>query len=134
MEIDDIHDIFEKYGDKYGDRILQDTAEILKDNSRVTDILARFDGYQFICLYTETDMESTIILCKRLRSLFAGEELETDEGQTIFITSSIGITDFNPDVVKHVDIYKMIQAARKALDLAQERGGNRIEYFELIKV
>jgi len=134
MEIDGIHDIFDKYGDKHGDKIIQDTAEILKDNSRVTDILARFDGYQFICLFTETNMEATILLCKRLRALFAGEEIETDEGQTVFITSSIGVTDFNPDVVKHVDIFKMIQAARKALDMAQERGGNRIEYFELIKV
>jgi diguanylate cyclase (GGDEF)-like protein len=134
MEIDDIHDIFDKYGDKYGDKIIQDTAEILKDNSRVTDILARFDGYQFICLFTETDMEATILLCKRLRALFSGEECETDEGETIFVTSSIGVTEFNPDVDKHVDIFNMIKAARKALDIAKERGGNRIEYFELAKI
>jgi len=134
MEIDDIHEIFEKYGDKYGDKILQDTAEILKDNSRVTDILARFDGYQFICLFTETDMEATVLLCKRLRALFSGEECETEEGETIFVTSSIGVTDFNPDVNKHVDIFNMIKAARKALDIAKERGGNRIEYFELAKI
>ena len=132
MEIDDIHEIFEKNGDKYGDKVLQDAAEILKDNSRITDVLGRFDGYQFICLFTETDMQSTVILCKRMRSLFEGEECETTGGATIFLTTSMGITDYKPDVhQKDVDIYKIIKTARKALDLAKERGGNRLEYMEM---
>ncbi len=78
-------------------------------------------------------MHSTIILCKRLRSLLASEECETDEGQTIFITTSIGITNFNPDIemVRGIDIFKMIKATRKALDTAKERGGNRIEDYDL---
>lgn len=131
LEVDGIYDVFEKYGDKYGDKVLQDAAEILKDNSRVTDILGRFDGYQFICLFTETDVHSTAILCKRMRSLFEGEECETTGGVTIFMTTSMGITDYKPDVHENVDIYKMIKVARKALELAKERGGNRLEYLEI---
>ena len=131
MEVDGIHEVFEKYGDKYGDRVLQDAAEILKDNSRITDVLGRFDGYQFICLFTETDMHSTAILCKRMRSLFEGEECETTGGVTIFLTTSMGLTDYKPDVHTKIDIYKMIKTARKALDLAKDRGGNRLEYLEI---
>lgn len=131
LEVDGINEIFDKYGDKYGDRVLQDASEILKDNSRITDILGRFDGYQFICLFTETDMQSTAILCKRMRSLFEGEECETTGGVTIFLTTSMGLTDYKPGVHENIDIYMMIKTARKALELAKERGGNRLEYMEM---
>ena len=69
-----------------------------------------------------------------MRSLFSSEELETEEGETIFITASMGITDYNPNIGKDMDIFSMIKATKKALDFAKERGGNRIEYVELTKV
>jgi len=57
--------------------------------------------------------------------------VETEDGKTIFITSSIGVTDYNPHLSKGADIYKMIKASRKALDMAKVKGGNEIKYLEL---
>ena len=49
IEIDYYNELKVKYGHQLRNEILKDTADILKDELRVTDILARDDN-RFICL------------------------------------------------------------------------------------
>ena len=44
MEVDNLRTINEKYGNKTGDRILQDTATLLKGTFRESDIISRIGG------------------------------------------------------------------------------------------
>ena len=129
IEIDGYKEIKEKYGNQIGDEIFQEIAESLKDDLRVIDIIARDDD-RFLCLFPETDIEPALFVSKRVRSVIEGETFETggDDG-LIGITISIGITESKPGTGGEIDIFKIIDAADKALTLAKEQGGNRIEFL-----
>ena len=129
IEIDGFDEIKEKYGCQVSDVILQETAESLKDDMRVIDIVAREDD-RFLCLLPETGIEPAMFVSKRLRSVIEGETFDTggDDG-TISVTISIGITESNPSSDDVVDLHKIIKIADKALAIAQEKGGNTIEFL-----
>ena len=63
IEIDNFKELKDKYGHKLGDEILQDTAEVLKDDLRLYDVIARDDD-RFICFFPETEIESALIVTK----------------------------------------------------------------------
>ena len=129
IEIDGFKEIKEKYGCQFSDEMLQETAESLKDDLRVIDVLAR-EGDRFLCLLPETDIEPAMFVSKRLRSVMEGETFDTDgDDGTISITISIGITESNPGSDDVVDLHKIIKIADKALTIAKEKGGNTIEFL-----
>jgi len=129
IEIDGFMEIKERYESKISDEILQDTAESLRDDLRVIDILARDDD-RFICLFPETGIDPALFVSKRLRSVIEGETFDTGGNDGIInITISIGITESNPGSDNIIDILKIIDIADKALTIAIEQGGNRVEYL-----
>ncbi len=129
IEIDHHKELKDKYGQQLGDEVLQNTAEILRDDLRVYDVIARDDD-RFICLFPETDIKPALLVSKRLRSHIEGETFSFGENdETIHITASIGITACKPCLDKEIDIYKIINIADKALDIAKEKGRNRVEYI-----
>jgi len=129
IEIDNYKELKDKYGHQLGDVILQDTAEELKDDLRLYDVIARDDD-RFICFFPETEIESALIVTKRLHSLVENEKFEFGENNEIIrISVSIGLTSCKPILVKEIDIYKILLKADKVLDIAKEKGGNRVEYI-----
>jgi len=50
IEIDNINEIKEKYGDQFCDSVVQDIGEIFTDDTRVHDICARYGKYSFASL------------------------------------------------------------------------------------
>ncbi len=130
LGLDHFKKINEKYGRQYGDQVLQDVAEVLKDNSRITDVLARDDSDMFVCFFPETDFESTLYLAKRLLALVEVNEF-VFEGDTdkIHITASFGVTTCRPSIDKEIDIHKIMNMAGKALDIAKKNGRNRVDYY-----
>lgn len=129
LEIDDYKIIREKYGPQFSDEILQDTADNIKDDLRIIDILAR-DEDKFLCLLPETDIKPALYVSKRLRSRIEGGTFDYGKNdEAINITISIGITSSNPCQDKEIDIHKIITIANNALNVAKEKGGNRIEHL-----
>ncbi len=130
LDIDHFRAIVKKYGENFCNEILLGTAEVIKDNLRSTDIVARYASDKFICLLPETDIESVTILTKRLRALVEGEPFSYEEdSETIHITISIGTTSCKPGTYKGIDIYNITNATIKILDIAKKKGGNRVEYL-----
>lgn len=63
IEIDNINEIKDKYGDQFCDSVVQDIGEIFTDDTRVHDICARYGKYSFVSLMPESDLESSLV-CK----------------------------------------------------------------------
>ncbi len=130
LDIDSFMKILDKYGHQFGNEVLQDTAEVIKDNSRISDIVARYDRDKFISLLPETEIESAMILAKRLRRLVEGETFSFGENnETIPVTICIGATSYKPSMGKDIDIYNLMDIADKALKIAKEKGRNSVEYL-----
>jgi len=130
LDIDSFMKIIDKYGHQFGNEVLQDTADVIKDNSRITDIVARYDRDKFISLLPETEIESAMILAKRLRRLVEGETFSIGESnETIPVTICVGVTSYKPSMGKDIDIYNLMNIADKALTVAKEKGRNSVEYL-----
>ncbi len=132
INIDSFKQINDKYGHQFGDEILRDTSEVLKDNLRTIDIVARYDGNKFICLLPETENELVIIISKRLQAIVGREPfyydyIDNSFREEIHITISIGVTSYIPRPDDEIDIHKIINMAEKALNLAKESGANTME-------
>jgi len=130
LDIDHFKKIIDKHGQQFSNEILKDTAEVIKDNSRSTDVVARFDSDKFICLLPETGNEAALILSKRLRAIVEGATLFIGEdNETIQITVSVGFTSCKPCLDEGTNISKIINITEKALTVAKEEGRNRVEYL-----
>ena len=130
LDVDSFMKIIDKYGHQFGNEVIQDTAEVIKDNSRISDIVARYDRDKFISLLPETEIESAMILAKRLRRLVEGETFSFGENnETIPVTICIGATSYKPSMGKDIDIYNLMDIADKALKIAKEKGRNSVEYL-----
>jgi len=130
LDIDSFMRIIDKYGHQFGNEVLQDTADVIKDNSRISDIVARYDRDKFISLLPETEIESAMILAKRLRRLVEGETFSFGENnETIPVTICVGVTSYKPSMGKDIDIYNIMKIADKALTVAKEKGSNSVEYL-----
>jgi len=129
IEIDYYNELKVKYGHQLRNEILKDTADILKDELRVTDILARDDN-RFICLLPETNFESALYVFKRLRSIMEWETISYGKNdEAIRITLSIGLAYCNPCFDKEININTIINIAHEALGIARGNGRNRVEYL-----
>ena len=129
IEIDYFNELKTKYGYQFRNDIFKDTADILKDELRVTDVLARDDN-RFICLLPETSFESTLYVFKRLRSIMELEVISYGKNdEAIHITLSIGLAYCNPCFDREIDITTIINIAHEALGIAKEKGRNRVEYL-----
>lgn len=68
-DIDRFKQINDKFSHAVGDKVLKKMAEILRSSTRETDIVARYDGGEFVIAFSETPLELAETLCDRLLAL-----------------------------------------------------------------
>ena len=93
IDLDDLKSINDGMGHQEGDRALVDTARILRDTFRYSDIVARLGGDEFAALVIDVSPESsrhfTGRLKENLKALNVGREPQ--------ISVSIGIAAYDPE-------------------------------------
>jgi diguanylate cyclase (GGDEF)-like protein len=125
-------DHFKMYNDVYGhtnaDRVLVQTAHILRRSIRAIDMSARFAGDEFCIVLPETDLKSAARIAERLRKAVNETEYRSDEGELIGqVTLSIGVSSFSPSRQSPLSI---IETADRALYQAKTRGRNCVAVYE----
>ncbi|MBV9467656.1 MAG: diguanylate cyclase, partial [Abitibacteriaceae bacterium] len=86
------------YGHQVGDRVLQTVSRCLRDACRVTDILGRYGGDEFIALLPDTDIQGTITVCSRIAARVEKEGYQqANDGRRIPIALSFGAAFFPQD-------------------------------------
>ncbi len=112
-------DHFKKYNDTYGhvagDKILTDTARIIRENTREGDIAVRYGGEEFLVLLHEVDTTCSCSFAEKLR-----RAVEVKLG----ITISLGVSSYSQGMSKGEDL---IRDADEALYRAKQNGRNRLE-------
>lgn len=110
---DGFKEINDAHGHAAGDRVLQAVADVLRNNVREVDIIARYGGDEFVILFPETDLaragRSAERICRSVKSLIV-------DGVSSAVSVSIGVACGS-------DASLMTQAD-KALYRAKQRGGN----------
>lgn len=126
IDIDFFKKINDTYGHLCGDNILKETAYLILDTFRKTDIVFRYGGEEFVILLTETSLEKAKIPLERLRKKI--EEFNfVFKGQKVNLTVSIGAAEVNE---KTNSAEEFLDYADKALYRAKNNGRNQMALSE----
>ena len=117
-------DKFKNYNDTHGhtagDDALRAFADVLREQTRRSDIAGRFGGEEFLTLLPHEGIEGGRVYAERVRGALALHQMPTGDR----ITVSVGLATSGPTMASAVDL---VRAADAALYMAKAAGGNRVE-------
>ncbi len=127
-DLDKFKTINDNFGHQAGDRILQATARILRGNTRESDLIARYDGEEFVVVLPATDAETARSICERIVMAFrnTGHVIGSDHAT---VTISIGCATHGTETHFN-NVADLVKAADQALYTAKVRGRNRSVPFD----
>ena len=118
IDIDDFKMVNDTYGHDVGDYVLQTLSNILKENVRISDIVSRWGGEEFIIICSNTDLGDCKVIAENLRVLVEETNFEKVGRKTI----SLGITQF----YQNDDAKSIFKRADDALYKAKTTGKNKV--------
>jgi len=121
FNIDDLTQVNDQFGHSMGDKILTEIAKIITSSVRVTDIVGRFGGDEFMLVLPACQATDALTVAEQIRE---SVELNHFEDQ-IRISTSGGIYQYNGETVD-----QLIVALGKLVLRAKQNGQNRIEVSE----
>jgi diguanylate cyclase (GGDEF)-like protein/putative nucleotidyltransferase with HDIG domain len=119
IDLDRFKFVNDFYGHLEGDLVLRRVGEILEENCRRSDIIARYGGDEFIVLMPETNAEQSRQIAGKLRGWFSADKLLREKN----VTGSFGIASFP---VHGSTPQELIQVADASMYLSKHQGGNAV--------
>ncbi|MFT6914934.1 MAG: diguanylate cyclase (GGDEF)-like protein/PAS domain S-box-containing protein [Motiliproteus sp.] len=121
MDLDYFKQVNDQFGHPTGDKLLQKAADILRENFRETDIIARIGGDEFAIIMIDPENATSICRPAELVIKALCDHLLIDSHK-IKIGASFGIATYPLDSEHPEQLY---QLADKALYRSKESGRNR---------
>jgi len=122
IDIDRFKKVNDSSGHPFGDFVLTQFADILRQQVRASDVVARIGGDEFAIGLVETGRQESIRFGRRLLHAVAAHSFEYF-GQTDSITISIGQAGY-PDDTEVTSAEQLLLFADQALYKAKENGRN----------
>jgi two-component system cell cycle response regulator len=124
-DVDRFKQVNDTFGHAAGDLVLKRFAQILRANSRSSEMCGRLGGEEFVMIFTHSSREGVLAAVERVRA-----ELEMTNfafsGCSFMVTSSFGICGVEPGQ-KPTTLPALMDSADAALYSAKRHGRNRIE-------
>ncbi len=127
LDIDHFKEVNDTYGHQTGDMVLSGLSKRLQHRMRSTDWACRYGGEEITVILTETDISMAEKIAEDLRIIIEEEPFDIDNGQSISITVSIGLTSYP---VHAQDVPSLVSNADTALYKAKESGRNRVCVYQ----
>jgi diguanylate cyclase (GGDEF)-like protein len=126
FDIDHFKKVNDTYGHQAGDEVIRLVSKILIKNLRTTDIAGRYGGEEFGVILGNTDANSAMIFCERIRKEIAALEVNYDD-KVIKFTISLGISQAVETIPDYVT---WLNQADQALYASKEGGRNQSNIFK----
>lgn len=131
-DLDHFKKVNDTFGHNAGDRVLYDSAQLVKAVLRKDDILGRFGGEEFIIILPNTDQKTAVELAERVRKACENHVFPLElvsEGLKKSVahrqTFSLGIAQALPTMKTPKDL---LEAADKKLYASKQNGRNRVTF------
>src|SRR4029079_4395806 len=128
LDIDHFRAVNDKHGHKVGDEVLAKFADVVRSALRKEDMVVRYGGEEFVVLLPEVPGPGARVVAGRMRAPAAGAPIEA-AGQSFPITVSLGVAARLDEGPESID--ELLERAGNALQLAKERGRNRVVALNL---
>lgn len=122
IDIDYFKSVNDIYGHDIGDEILQSVANILRNNIRLTDIVGRWGGEEFIIIVPDSTLEDAAQLAEKIRSAIDNYNFKSIGKKT----ASFGVSTFVTNDTKE----SFVKKADIALYNAKKQGRNKVVVFK----
>jgi diguanylate cyclase (GGDEF)-like protein len=113
----------DRFGHAEGNRLLAKVTDAMRGALRLSDVLGRFGGDEFIVVLPRTSPDDAITVAERLRQAIAACDLRSPRGESIRLTASIGVATYPCDAKTADDLFGI---ADRALYAAKQNGRNRV--------
>jgi diguanylate cyclase (GGDEF)-like protein len=121
LDIDNFKKVNDIYGHDVGDQVIITLANVLKQNTKGADLVARFGGEEFCVALKDVGKKQAIGFFVKLRKIISDLSINKN-GKKIKFTVSIGLAFSD---CKNID--ELLKQADDALYSAKENGKNRVE-------
>jgi diguanylate cyclase (GGDEF)-like protein len=124
MDLDFFKKVNDNYGHLAGDEVLKNTALVIKNALRASDLLGRYGGEEFVVVISDTEKANVLNLAERIRESIANSPCIYNCIK-IPCTVSIGVASIFDDCT----VESLIDRADKGLYMAKNSGRNRVVLF-----
>jgi len=121
IDLDAFRKINEQQGHEFGDRLLRRFAREALNVIRISDLLGRWQGEQFLLLLSDTRASLARLGLERLRERIHAMQIDAD-GPPIHVSFSAGVTEHRAGE----SVADTISRADQALRAAKGAGRNRV--------
>ncbi len=119
LDIDDFKLINDRYGHQIGDEVLKVFADTIKNNVRISDMVGRWGGEEFIIVLPNTNEEEAFECMKKIRKCIKQIDFKSIDK----LTCSFGVSSSKND---KSSLEKLINMADCALYQAKKEGKDKI--------
>lgn len=124
FDIDEFKKINDTYGHQAGDVVIKKMAELVKKNTRSSDLVGRYGGDEFMVLITSTTEERAASYADKLREKIATTDIAIPGTKVpVRITVSGGLAMFPTHGQSTIELFR---AADDAMYESKRQGRNRI--------
>ncbi len=131
IDLDGFKAVNDTYGHKAGDLMLKELSDLMKEELREYDFLARYAGDEFVAIIPEADPEAAYELAQRIETSVSEFRLDVGKGRFASVGASIGYASYpnNGDTLDQIVI-----AADKAMYSVKEGRKRRRKALEELKM
>jgi len=122
IDLDHFKQVNDSHGHIVGDHVLAQSASVIRNHERTTDISARYGGEEFCVVLPETDLAGAEIMANRLRETMAAQIYYGIKEQEFSVTCCVGIAQWKS--ADNVNLQGLLQRADEALYRAKDEGRN----------
>lgn len=123
VDIDYFKTVNDLWGHSFGDLVLKEFAELMRNQLGASDVTARVGGEEFAILMPSTEHDGAMETAKRLRKAIADHNF-LKEGMSCQLTVTIGLSSTSdPDTATEIDL---LRHGDKALLEGKKRGGDSL--------
>lgn len=124
LDLDYFKAVNDHHGHDAGDRVLNQTAGVLRVVCRKSDFIVRWGGEEFLVVSRFVDRLGAAILAERIREAIATHRFDIGDGRQLRQTCSVGFASF-PLLAKYpdeIEWHDVVSIADSALYAAKGRG------------
>ena len=129
LDIDYFKQFNSDYGHRFGDTVLRAVAQVMKDSARLSDVVCRYGGEEFVIVLTGTDANGSLVFADRLRRRIASLRVSNQDTNTKHgVTVTIGVSIHRTGSVGTAE--QLTGEANDAMLEAKRRGRNQVLSFD----